>query len=472
MLGVNKPGILLDPDFPMTSSRALMKSRFTTEGNLPILHRHRETFWIWKDNYFNIVGDEIMETSLWRFLENALRKGKKGAQPFGPKRSHISDCVSALQAVCQLDPFIELPTWLQEKDMPPANEFLVCANGLLHVPSRTMYQSTPDYFCVSASTVVYDEDAPVPTKWLEYLDEVLADEEAIQLAQEWTGYLLVPDTSQQKILYCEGPKRSGKGTFARVLTALLGKDSVGGPTMNSLAESFGLEPLITKPVAIISDARIGSHTNKSSVVERLLSISGEDTMSVNRKNKQHWNGTLPTRFIIMTNEAPALMEGSGALAGRLLGLIFQVSFFGREDMELTKKLTQPEVLSGILNWAIEGYVRLRARGRFVQPRNAVAKLEEIEILGAPIKAFLKDDCDIGSDLKVHTDVLYDRYRVYMERNGMISHAFSKNWFSRNLMVAQPSVSTRRLGTNGAEGAFYVGIGLKPVDIRRTDDIPF
>jgi len=117
-------------------------------------------------------------------------------------------------------------------------------------------------------------------------------------------------------------------------------------------------------------------------------------------------------------------------------------------------------------------VRLRARGRFVQPRNAVAKLEEIEILGAPIKAFLKDDCDIGSDLKVHTDVLYDRYRVYMERNGMISHAFSKNWFSRNLMVAQPSVSTRRLGTNGAEGAFYVGIGLKPVDIRRTDDIPF
>jgi putative DNA primase/helicase len=452
-----------------------MKARFTTEGGLPILHRHRETFWIWKDNYYNIVGDEIVESALWRFLQNALKKGKKGAIPFGPKRGHVSDSVGGLRAICQLDPFIELPTWLQEKEMPPASEFLVCGNGLLHVPSRTLYQSTADYFCVSASKVFYDEDAPAPTQWLRYLDDVLADDEALQLAQEWIGYLLVPDTSQQKILYCEGPKRSGKGTFARVITALLGKDSVGGPTMNSLAESFGLEPLITKPVAIISDARIGAQTNKSAVVERLLSISGEDTMSVNRKNKQHWNGTLPTRFIIMTNEAPALMEGSGALAGRLLGLMFQHSFYGREDMELTRKLTQDVELSGILNWAIDGYVRLRQRGRFVQPRNAVERIEEIEILGAPVKAFIKDECETGPGLRIHTDVLFDRFKRWNERNGQSGHAGSKNWFSRNLCTALPGVVIKRLGPQGIEGTFYMGIGLQtsdPADVRPSGDIPF
>jgi putative DNA primase/helicase len=74
-----------------------------------------------------------------------------------------------------------------------------------------------------------------------------------------------------------GPKRGGKGTIARVLRSLLGHNSVAGPTMASLSTAFGLEPLITKSLAVISDARIGGKTDKSAIMERLLSISGEDT---------------------------------------------------------------------------------------------------------------------------------------------------------------------------------------------------
>jgi putative DNA primase/helicase len=173
----------------------------------------------------------------------------------------------------------------------------------------------------------------------------------------------------------------------------------------------------------------------------------------------------------MTNEAPALMEGSGALAGRLLGLIFQVSFYGREDMELTKKLTQPEVLSGILNWAIEGYVRLRARGRFVQPRNALDKIEEIEILGAPIKAFIKDECDVRPGLQIHSDVLFDRWKLWNDREGA-GRPTSKTFFGKSLASALPGVTTRRLGPQGVEGLFYIGIALRPVGQPAPGDIPF
>ena len=58
-----------------------------------------------------------------------------------------------------------------------------------------------------------------------------------------------------------------------------------------------------------------------------------------------------------------LHAGSGALAGRLLVILFQHSFFGREDPGLTDRLMGE--LPGILNWAIEGYERLQARGHFV-----------------------------------------------------------------------------------------------------------
>jgi putative DNA primase/helicase len=86
------------------------------------------------------------------------------------------------------------------------------------------------------------------------------------------------------------PRRSGKGTIARVLTALLGRDSVVSPTLASLQTPFGLAPLIGKPLAIISDARLGSRSDQAAITERLLSISGEDGLTIDRKFMPSWTG--------------------------------------------------------------------------------------------------------------------------------------------------------------------------------------
>ena len=80
-----------------------------------------------------------------------------------------------------------------------------------------------------------------------------------------------------------GPKRSGKGTIARVLTGLLGMHNTAAPTLAGLTQNFGLQPLIGKPLAIISDARLGTRADNMIAVERLLSISGEDTLTIDRK---------------------------------------------------------------------------------------------------------------------------------------------------------------------------------------------
>src|SRR5215471_14375293 len=215
------------------------------------------------------------------------------------------------------------------------------------------------------------------------------------------------------LIFSIGDKRSGKGTKARVHRALLGHDSVVGPPMSSLGETFGLEPLITKKLAIISDARIGRRTDTSLIIERLLSISGEDGITVARKFKPAWNGYLEARIEIMTNEPPALTEGSGALVGRFVVILFPNSFYGREDPNLTSKLL--EELTGILNWAVEGYRRLRERGHFVQPSNVEHLIESMERLGAPVKAFVADRCEVGSGKTVDTDALFGAWKYWCER---------------------------------------------------------
>jgi P4 family phage/plasmid primase-like protien len=362
-----KEGLVLDPLDPMPSARALVARNFTKD-ELRTLHRHRGAFWAWNGSCYQLVEDEVIEAAIWALLEKAKRPVEKGPPvPFKPTRAKVGDIAAALAAVCQLNSHVEPPAWLTQNSAPPAGEFFACGNGLLHLPTGRLYPPTSDYFNLSASEVSFDPDAPEPAQWFAFLKQLFGDdEEAIELLQDWFGYVLSPDTRQQKIFLIVGPRRSGKGTIARVLTRLLGRDSVGGPTMSSLSETFGLEPLITKPLAIVSDMRIGARTDKSTLVERLLSISGEDSLTVHRKFRQAWDSRLPTRFMIMTNELPSLSDGSAALAGRFVVLIMTVSFFGNEDQTLTNKLATE--LPGILNWAIDGYKRLNKRGYFVMPK--------------------------------------------------------------------------------------------------------
>ena len=79
------------------------------------------------------------------------------------------------------------------------------------------------------------------------------------------GHLLAGDTSQQKMFLLVGPKRGGKGTIGRVWPGLLGAHQVGAPTLASLSTNFGLQPLIGKPLALISDARLSTKADSKIV---------------------------------------------------------------------------------------------------------------------------------------------------------------------------------------------------------------
>jgi putative DNA primase/helicase len=145
------------------------------------------------------------------------------------------------------------------------------------------------------------------------------------------------------------------------------------PRLNSLGGEFGLAPFIGKPLAVISDARfVGKNGNV--VVERLLSISGEDTLTVNRKYREQWTGKLPTRLHIVSNELPRLGDASSAVIGRIVLLLLSQSWLGREDHGL--EITLREELTGILNWSLDGCAALRSRtatrsrGRPAPPRRS------------------------------------------------------------------------------------------------------
>jgi P4 family phage/plasmid primase-like protien len=277
------------------------------------------------------------------------------------------------------------------------------------------------------------------------------DPQSVDLLQDWFGYCLTGDTSQHKMLLIVGPKRSGKGTIARVLTQLVGSGNVGGPTTSSLAGPFGLQPLIGKSLAIVSDARF-SGDNVQTVVERLLCISGEDTLTIDRKHLGSVTMKLPTRFVFLTNELPRFTDASGALTSRFMMLQLTKSFYGQENRELTRKLLGE--LPGILNWAIVGWLRLRERGAFVQPESVEDALRETADLASPVGAFVRDQCVVGAGHRIRVDELYEAWKEWCTQDGRAG-ATRKQQFGKDLMAVVPGLRCRR----NEEGRFYQGIDL-------------
>ena len=360
------------------------------------------------------------------------------------------------------------PAWLdlQEGDHAPL-EYLPVLNGLAHLPTLVdlgpedpgvLRKLTPRYFSPSVLGYAFDGRAPAPERWLEFLGQLWPeDPDAILCVQEWFGYLLTLDTSFQKILLLVGPRRSGKGTLTRILIRLVGTANHRAPTLSSLATPFGLEALIGRQLAVVPEARISGRSDTQAIVERLLSISGEDPQTIPRKYLTDWHGQLFTRFVLLGNELPRLGDQSGALASRLVILRLERSFLGHEDLGLMGKL-EPE-LPGILLWAIEGLRRLREQRRFTIPESSKEIIEEFEKLSSPVGAFVEDCCDLGTGFRVLVGDLYQAWTKWCDDNGR-DHPGDTQAFGRSLRAAIPRLKVTQPREGGDRVRYYLGIKLR------------
>lgn len=452
--------IILDRRDPLPSARSLIANRYSS-GAMRTLQHYRGVFHHWNGSCYQHIDNDAVDADIWSFLEWALHKTETDLKPFQPNRSRVGDVHSAQAAVCNLPGHVEAPTWLtKDVGLPRADEFLPVANGLLHLPSGDLYPATPTYFGLNSAAAVYDPDVPEPAEWLRFLNQLWPnDPQSIEALQDIFGLLLSPDTSQQKLFLVVGPKRSGKGTIARVLAALLGRNSVAAPTLASLATNFGLAPLIGKSLAIIGDARLSARADQAAIAERLLSISGEDAITVDRKFLPAWTGRLPVRFMIMTNELPRLADASGALASRFVVLTMEQSFFGKEDRGLSSRLDGE--LPGILNWALAGYCRQRNRGHLIQPENARDAINELEALGSPIAAFVKERCIVAPGLQCTPDRLFREWVEWCAANGREKPG-TKQGFGSMLRAAVPGLKISQQRVNGDRARIYEGISMKQI----------
>ena len=374
----------------------------------------------------------------------------------------VSDVMEQVKANAMLSVQVQPPSWLSPNEWKP-EDVIATDNAIVHLPSfvdgseNHSIPSTPALFTTAALNYSFQSVKPECPNWLAFLNQLWPNDFAmIETLQEWFGYCLTPDTRQQKILLMLGQKRSGKGTVCRVLRSVVGDGNVCAPTLSSLQQNFGLWPLLGKTVAIVSDARLGGRADQAVITERLLSISGEDAQTIDRKNLEAVTTKLSTRFMIVSNELPRLQDSSGALAGRMIVLRLTETFYGREDQQLSDRLMAER--AGILHWAIDGWKRLRERGSFIQPETGKELVEQLNELSSPILSFVEDKCEVDDVFSTSVSDLYKGWCEWCREVGR--EPSTSQMFGRDLHAYLPRLRIRKLRSESdSRVRFYDGIRL-------------
>lgn len=416
-------------------------------------------WWLWRRSHWVEIHERSMRRMLYGFTEHALYVSDDGVpKPWLPNRRKLGDLMEALGAVVGLSDEFEQPCWIDGRE---ANGTIVStANGLLDIETEDFYDHTPKYFNQTAVPFDYNPRASKPAKWHGFLGELWpsppgVEADAIKVLGEWFGYVLSGRTYLHKIFFTVGPTRGGKGIIGRILSALLGRRNVCGPTLSSWGTNFGLAPLIGKPLAVISDARF-SGKNGGDVVERMLAISGEDTLTIDIKYREQWSGKLPTRLHIISNELPKLGDASTAIVGRIVLLPLTRSWLGKEDLELEPALFAE--LPGILNWALKGLQRLTIENenKFTFLPAAEEAITAMRDLASPVAAFVRECCVRKPNASIAVDDLYKAYKDWADEN---EHPRKeKQTFGRDLRAAAPEVTVSRPG-DAERVRTYRGIAL-------------
>ncbi|WP_055716164.1 DNA primase family protein [Streptomyces torulosus] len=449
------------PSNPLAVARRLLPDWQTEDGQL-VCRRWRASWMRWNGTCWRETDEAQVRAAMYKRLEHAVylapvKDGDTEERDWAPTKQKISNLLDALGLIILLPTDTDAPAWIDDEGATGQDHgpIVACQNGLLRIRDRALLPHTPEFFNIVSVPFDYDPTATAPT-WENFLAQVWPDDpDSITALQEWFGYVVSGRTDQQKILLVVGPSRSGKGTIARVLKALVGKENLAGPTLAGLGTNFGLGTLIGKPLAVISDARLSGNDN-SQVVERLLTISGEDTIDVDRKYREPWTGKLPSRLVILSNELPHFGDSSGVTANRFILLNTRLSWLGKEDTTLTNRLTAE--MPGILNWALDGLARLQRTGRITEPASSREAITTMRDTASPTSAFVRERCTTGPACTVPVDALWNVWREWAEDNGV--RPGTKQVFGRNLLSVVPQLNrTRPRDTYGRQVATYTGITL-------------
>ena len=313
-------------------------------------------------------------------------------------------------------------------------KYRICvANGVLDLRTQELLDHTPEEFHFSKLPVTYDPEA-YPDKIELFFDEVLANpEEDVPVMKELLGWLIIKEYKPEKTVMFYGAGRNGKGKTLELLRAFIGRDNYSSKSLHELDphnNQYAASSLMNKLANFGGD--VGAGVFKDTSVLRTL--SGRDSIEAQRKYLDPVHFVNYAKLIFAVNKPPVVYDDHEGFWGRWVWLKFPYTFLSKEayearggeddaflkvkDPDVVSKILSEQQLSGMLNWALEGFSRLQAQGDFSASKTTDEIKRAWTRKANSFEAFCMDCLEEDFDSFVTKAEMRRAYHLYCKEHGL------------------------------------------------------
>jgi putative DNA primase/helicase len=343
-------------------------------------------------------------------------------------------------------------------------DWLHCNNGWVNILTRDFEEHSSHRPSLHKLPVDYIAEAVCP-QVLKFLETTL-DPESVGVVIRMIGYCLLKDAKFQRSFMLIGEGSNGKSTLIKLIKAFFGKELVASQSLQDLTNNrFKPAELYGKMVNVFSDLP----ADKIADAGYFKMLVSGDPISAEKKYGQPFNFENTAKLIFSANQPPKVDGDEGyAFWRRWILVSFNRTFEGdNEDVNLLEKITTPEELSGLLNWAIRGLRLLVSENGFEE--TDWQEIKKQYALGASnIKDFIKEVCELGEDQRCKTLEFQTAFFNYCNKRGQ-KHP-DPRLIGKELEAL--NISNERVREKGIRVRYYVGIGLKCPTVPMSQYTPF
>lgn len=252
------------------------------------------------------------------------------------------------------------------------------ANATIDLTMGEVREHVSENLITQCAPVNYDPEARCEL-WKKVLQDAFAgDMETIEYLQRLLGMSLLGDTSRALFHIAGFMTRSGKSVVFNTVANLLGTGQRGYACIlpgDTFARSSIIKPDAPRnDLAMLQGSRFALISELDPTApfnsELIKTLTGQDTLAT-RSNYQGYRYFRPyCNVVILGNTMPAIADKVLFSSGRLRLLPFERRVPEKKiDPTLLQKLGEPESLSGILNWLLEGVCKYKEQG--IEPSQLV-----------------------------------------------------------------------------------------------------